>query len=85
LGDGFGDIFESDDESAILVALQGNWVHEHCTYLFQAELFLDSLDQTFLEFGVMHRQNGLPAIQIDLNVGSLAGFEDCSLVARASA
>ena len=79
LGDSFGNVFERDDESAVLVALQRNWIQEHRTHLFQAELFLDALDQTFLELGIVHRQNGLPSVQIDLEVRAFAGFEDRSL------
>lgn len=43
-------------------------------------MFLDALDQTFFEFGVVHRQNGLPPVQIDLKVRAFAGFEDCPLL-----
>jgi hypothetical protein len=42
-------------------------------------LFLYSLDQTFLEFSIVHRQNGLSTVQIDLKVRAFAGFEDRSL------
>ena len=43
-------------------------------------MFLDALDQTFLEFGIVHRQHRLSAVQIDLNVRAFAGFEDRSLL-----
>jgi hypothetical protein len=49
-------------------------------HLFQAELFLDGLDRTFLEFVIVHRQNGLLPVQIDLQVGAFAGFENRSLL-----
>jgi hypothetical protein len=43
-------------------------------------LFLDSLDQTLFEFGIVHRQNGLFPVQINLKVRAFAGFEDRSLL-----
>ena len=43
-------------------------------------MLLDALDQTFLEFGIMHWKDRLPPIQIDLKVRAFAGFEDRSLL-----
>jgi hypothetical protein len=43
-------------------------------------LFLDSLDQTFFEFGIVHWQNGLLSVQINLGMRAFAGLEDCSLL-----
>ena len=43
-------------------------------------MFLDTLDQTFLEFGIMHGQDGLLSVQIDLQVRAFAGSEDRSLL-----
>jgi hypothetical protein len=43
-------------------------------------LLLDALDQALLEFRVMHRQDGLSAIQVDLNVRAFARLEDRSLL-----
>jgi hypothetical protein len=42
-------------------------------------LFLDGLDQTFLEFSIMHGQDRLPSVEIDPKVRAFAGFEDSSL------
>ena len=80
LGDCLGNVFERGDESAVSVALQRNWIQEHRAHLFQAELFLKSLDQTFFEFGIVHRQNRLLRVQIDLEVRAFAGFEGRSLL-----
>ena len=71
---------ECGDESAVFVALQRNWIQEHRAHLFRAELFLDGLDQTFLEFSIVHWQDRLPSVQIDLEVRAFAGFEDRSLL-----
>ena len=43
-------------------------------------MFLYALDQTSLKFSVMHRRNGLPSVQIDLNVRAFAGLEERSLL-----
>ena len=39
--------------------------------LFQTELLLDALDRARLDFFGMHRQDGLPAIQVHAEVGAL--------------
>jgi len=78
LCDSFGNVFERGDETGVLVAFQRNWIQEHCAHLFQAELFLDGLDQTFFEFGIVHRQNRLPSVQIDLKMRAFASLEDRS-------
>ena len=80
LCDGFGNVFKRGDKSAVPVALQRNWIKEHSIHLLQAELFLDALDQTFLEFSIVHRQDRLPSIQIHLKVRAFAGFEDSSFL-----
>jgi hypothetical protein len=36
--------------------------------------------RSFLEFGIVHRQDGLLSIQIDLKVRAFASFEDRSLL-----
>jgi hypothetical protein len=43
-------------------------------------LLLNSLDQTFLEFGIVHGQNRLLSVQIDLKMRAFAGFEGRSLL-----
>jgi hypothetical protein len=43
--------------------------------LFQSKLFLDALDRTRLEVGVVHRQNGLLAVSVNFQVRTLASLK----------
>jgi hypothetical protein len=43
-------------------------------------LFLDSFDQASLEFGIVHGQNGLFPVQINLKVRAFASLENRALL-----
>ncbi len=43
-------------------------------------MLLYSLDQTLLEFSIVHWKDGLLPVQVDLKMRAFAGFEDRSLL-----
>jgi hypothetical protein len=64
-GIGFGNIGEFHPHGSVGIAFQGDRVSQHVSPLFQAKVFLD--------FALMHRQDGGPPAKPNFEVAALGG------------
>lgn len=82
MSDRLGHIDKRDDESALGLFGKNRWKVKHGSLPLQAELFLDAFNGADFQLGGVHGRHRLPAIEEDLDMGTLGLNERRALLGQ---